>query len=228
MFTNALIAPHDITALIRDTEVHERALFSLAPPPVPSKAQVQQLTSSFTGSAGSATKPSISSATSRAPKPQTAVAAVLGGDLFRRIRSAGVQSHSYGSTMAKEKGDLDVDVLLEGAEKLCNVYPISNANERIAQMRERYEQLATNIAHYEDRVARNAMQLDTMYQRKGYERIDVDEEDITAEPIITHAPIMTKEDLVNEEQEIRELEQRKRGLEDRVTGMERDLGGLMR
>jgi hypothetical protein len=39
---------------------------------------------------------------------------------------------------------------------------------------------------------------------------------------------MTKEDLMREEEEIRELERKKRGLEDRVTGMERDLGGLMR
>jgi hypothetical protein len=39
---------------------------------------------------------------------------------------------------------------------------------------------------------------------------------------------MTKEDLMREEEEIRELENKKRGLEDRVTGMERDLGGLMR
>ena len=39
---------------------------------------------------------------------------------------------------------------------------------------------------------------------------------------------LTKEDLEREEEEIKELERKKRGLEDRVTGMERDLGGLMR
>ncbi|KFY34136.1 hypothetical protein V495_08206, partial [Pseudogymnoascus sp. VKM F-4514 (FW-929)] len=33
IFTNALLASHDITALIRDTEPHERALFSVPPPP---------------------------------------------------------------------------------------------------------------------------------------------------------------------------------------------------
>lgn len=38
-------------------------------------------------------------------------------------------------------------------------------------------------------------------------------------------------DVVNmrqEEKEIKELEKKKRGLEDRVSGMERDLGGLLR
>ena len=39
---------------------------------------------------------------------------------------------------------------------------------------------------------------------------------------------ITLEDLEREEEEIKELESRKRMLEDRVTGMERDLGGLLR
>ena len=38
----------------------------------------------------------------------------------------------------------------------------------------------------------------------------------------------TLEDLEREEEEIKELENRKRMLEDRVSGMERDLGGLLR
>ena len=42
------------------------------------------------------------------------------------------------------------------------------------------------------------------------------------------AVLLTREDMENEEQEIRELERKKRGLEERVEGMGRDLGGLMR
>ena len=38
----------------------------------------------------------------------------------------------------------------------------------------------------------------------------------------------TEADLRQEEEEIRELEKRKAALETRVTGMERDLGGLLR
>ncbi len=39
---------------------------------------------------------------------------------------------------------------------------------------------------------------------------------------------VTEEDLEKEQEEIYELERKKRGLEDRVSGMERDLGGLLR
>ena len=39
---------------------------------------------------------------------------------------------------------------------------------------------------------------------------------------------VSPEDLKWEEDEIRELEKKKRALEDRVSGMERDLGGLSR
>ena len=39
---------------------------------------------------------------------------------------------------------------------------------------------------------------------------------------------VTEEDLMREDEEIRELEKKKRTLEDRVSGMERDLGGLLR
>ena len=39
---------------------------------------------------------------------------------------------------------------------------------------------------------------------------------------------ISTEDLWREEEEIRDLENKKRALEDRVSGMERDLGGLLR
>lgn len=39
---------------------------------------------------------------------------------------------------------------------------------------------------------------------------------------------ITVEQLEREEQEIRDLERKKQTLEDRVSGMERDLGGLLR
>ncbi|KAG9549727.1 DASH complex, subunit Spc34, partial [Aureobasidium melanogenum] len=141
-FTNALLTHHDITALIRDTEQHERALFSIAPPPVPSKSQIQQISSTFTTSASR----SISTSnTQRPPRRHTAVAAVLGGDLYRKTRT--------GHSGKQSKGDIDVELLLRGAEKLCRVYPIPGAFDRIGELRNRYAQLSANIAHYEERVA---------------------------------------------------------------------------
>lgn len=123
-FTNALLAPHDITALIRDTEPHERALFSIAPPPVPSKTQVQQFTSTLSSAVNSnQPRPALPPAAARPPRRHTAVAAVLGGDVYRRTRKGDTaeQNNRYGSSRTGEKADLDVELLLHGAEKLCNV-----------------------------------------------------------------------------------------------------------
>jgi hypothetical protein len=118
IFTNALISGnHDITALIRDTEQHERALFHLAPPPLPKTGAGSDFTASTGGGAmygvdwgrGAADRRKTGYA-ARQPKNK-AVAAVLGGDLFQATRG-GVE---------KKKGELDVEVLLRGAEKLAAV-----------------------------------------------------------------------------------------------------------
>ncbi len=112
MFTNALLTNHDITSLIRDTEQHERALFHLAPPPLPKTGS-----SNFAESVGGASMLPPSTArrqtayAARQPKNK-AVAAVLGGDLYQRTR---------GTEAGRQKGELDVEVLLKGAEKLAAV-----------------------------------------------------------------------------------------------------------
>ncbi|KAK3672189.1 hypothetical protein LTR78_007942 [Recurvomyces mirabilis] len=234
IFTNALLANHDITALIRDTEAHERALFHLAPPAITAKAA--DFTASVASLAPTASTAAARRATTygaaRQPKSR-AVAAVLGGDLFKQTRD-GTNNNSVG----RQKGEVDVDVLLEGAEKLAAVYPIPGATDRIAELRQRHQQLLANIAHYEDRVSRNTQELQLMNRptsRTGYGREDDGHEvetgnlamDVDQGASSTTVPL-TKDDLRQEEEEIRELERKKRGLEERVTGMERDLGGLAR
>lgn len=61
----------------------------------------------------------------RAPRRNTAVAAVLGGDLVEQIKRGGGGGPGtglgYGGHEARERGEIDVDVLLRGAEKLCAV-----------------------------------------------------------------------------------------------------------
>jgi hypothetical protein len=205
IFTNALLSAHDITALIRDTEAHERALFHLAPPPLPTRNSNSDFASTATSST---TQPSNRRATvyggPRQPKNK-AVAAVLGGDLYNKTRAP---------ETTRQKGDINVEALLQGAEKLAAVYPIPGANERISQLSRRYHQLAANIQHYEGRVALQSRELERMHRQP------IDEGQYVAP--------MTQEDMMREEEEIRELESKKRSLEARVTGMERDLGGLMR
>ena len=230
-FTNALLSPnHDITALIRDTEQHERALFHLAPPPLPTKPS--DITASTTAGA-STTAPSAAGARrgtvyagQRAQPKSRAVAAVLGGDLYAKTRREGAN--------VRAEGEVDVGVLLEGAERLCGVYPIPDAAEKIASLRRRHEQLAERIAHYEDRVARNQQELQMMNRGTSFgdagledeeeEGMDAGEGGGGAEAGL----LVTREDLLREEDEIRELERKKAGLMERVEGMGRDLGGLMR
>ena len=58
-----------------------------------------------------------------ASRRNTAVATVLGGDLVERIRRGGGGMVGTGSrgVMGEEKSEVDVEVLLEGAERLCTV-----------------------------------------------------------------------------------------------------------
>lgn len=129
IFTNALLQPHDITDLIRDTELHERALFSVPPPPPPVKAQdpsasVSRRNTTFDFSGGSNITGGGPNAV-RAPRRNTAVSAVLGTDLVDKIRRGGGggvgTGLGYRTFDTRDRQDIDVEVLLEGAEKLCAV-----------------------------------------------------------------------------------------------------------
>jgi chromosome segregation ATPase len=98
--------------------------------------------------------------------------------------------------------------------------PVAGAQEKIATLRYRHELISGSIAQLEDRVARNTAELEQMSQSYGEEYGDYDNP-TTATLEVTDA------DIEREMEEIRELERRKRALEARVSGMERDLGGLI-
>lgn len=121
MFTNAMLHNQDITTLIRDTESHERALFSLIPP------ENERLTRSSADSTARRKTAFNASEESneykgsfQAPRRGTAVAAVLGGDLQRRIRSElGQGARETRGQRETQKDSFDVELLLQGAERLC-------------------------------------------------------------------------------------------------------------
>ena len=131
IFTNALLQPHDITALIRDTELHERALFSVPPPPPTPKAQDPSTSknmrnTTFNINGGGSTGITGGGANEvRAPKRNTAVAAVLGTELVEKIRRGGGGGAGTGLGYrpfdGNNKNEVDVETLLEGAEKLLGV-----------------------------------------------------------------------------------------------------------
>lgn len=107
-----MLRSHDITALIRDTEAHERALFTFTPPDpqtvgFPHRSTVHGL---------NATAEPYANGTGlmRSQKQGSAVATLLGGELGEQIRKEGAKE-------SKERGEVDVNLLLNGAEKLCGV-----------------------------------------------------------------------------------------------------------
>lgn len=173
---------------------------------------------------------------SAAPQPRrhTAVAAVLGPHLHESLRRGAA---------AGAKGDVDLEVLLSGAEKLCGVYEPPGARERIAAQRRRYRQQADTLAYYEKKVAEQAERLERMGRGKGSRQFededdeddgqaeeekedvdDDDEEDDEDDP----DEILTEDDLRREEEEVKELDRKKRELQERIRTMDKDLGGLLR
>lgn len=107
--STALIRSTDIVSLIRDTDAHERALFT-----VPSSTSISTTTT--------AAQNDKKGRASIAPRRNTAVYSVLGGDMVERLRRGGAGGVGRGvGGIPIAGGDVDVEVLLMGAERLGGV-----------------------------------------------------------------------------------------------------------
>ncbi|RMZ85364.1 hypothetical protein DV737_g803, partial [Chaetothyriales sp. CBS 132003] len=179
IFTNALLGAHEITALIRDTEPHERSLFSLDPSPAP-------------------------------PAQQSAVARVLGPDMLADIRRS-----------TRGRG-VDVAVLLSGAQKLCEAYAVAGVPQRIRAISTRHQRIAASVEEHEEKVLQLQSKLNRLHAGEADAGND-DADDAVAGPTVAARP----HDMDALEAEVAELEARKRRLEERVAGMDADLGGLL-
>jgi hypothetical protein len=145
------------------------------------------------------------------PRRNTAVATVLGTELHNEVRKTeGV------------KGEIDIEVLLRGVEKLNAVYEVRGVLERVHHIRSRYGRLKDSVDFYERKSQRLGRELEGINRGERWNGEEEEEGEVVEEVEVTD------EDLRREEEEIRELERRKRELEERVSGMERDLGGLLR
>lgn len=226
IFTNALLSNHDITSLIRDTEAHERALFSVPPPPPPqvvvpkkeaapepTKAPAKRRQTVFNVAGGEVTTGPPSA---RRPRQHTAVVAVLGGDLHAQIAGG-----RRGNAEDGAKGDVDVEVLLMGAEKLCTVYPQPRAMDRIPALRQEYAHQNDTEAYYEAKVAEQSEALARMNKDHLFQDDEEDEVEQTHQ-----GDVWTDEELRREEEEVRELERKKRALQERLRDLNEDAKGL--
>lgn len=156
---------------------------------------------------------------------------MLGGDLHAKITrrapaSARVQGAGGGA-------DVDIEVLLQGAEKLCNVYPLPGALERISELRQKWANQSNTLAYYEAKVAEQAERLVRMNKRPDGFGDEAEEEEAGdeegEEPVNNGVmdSLMTEEDLRREEEEVRELDKKKKELQERLRAMDKDLGGLL-
>lgn len=210
-FTNALLHNQEITALIRDTEPHERGLFSVDPTIRHSNGQARANNHAHDTASRRRT-------TQLGGQGQSsAVARVLGNDMLRKIQSSNRDS-------SRGRG-VDIEVLLQGAEKLCATFDVAGTTERVATLRDRHKQITTSIKYYEGKMSKQQSSLNRLDQT------DIDDQANTdgLEHGNSHSEAsqgVTGEDIEAEEEAIRELEDRKKTLESRVLGMEQDLGRL--
>lgn len=126
---------------------------------------------------------------------------------------------------------MDVEILLRSAEKLCGVYPLPGALERIPAQRSKYAHSRSTLAYYEAKVSEQAEALGRMNKDHWRDEEDDDDDEDEGENGDgggdVEGEIITEEDLSREEDEVRELEKKKKELQERLRAMEKDLGGLM-
>ncbi|KAL8909278.1 MAG: hypothetical protein Q9207_000288 [Kuettlingeria erythrocarpa] len=112
-FANALLRSHDITALIRDTEAHERALFRVAPPDSTSFPSHPRRSIVY-GSKLNHDKLASGTAFLQSRRQYSSVATLLGVELGEQLRNEAIHT-------GKERGEIDVELLLQGAERLSGI-----------------------------------------------------------------------------------------------------------
>lgn len=210
-FTNALLHNQEITALIRDTEPHERGLFSVDPTIRHSNGQARASNYAHENASRRRTIQFGGQGQS------SAIARVLGNDMLRKIQSSNRDS-------SRGRG-VDIEVLLQGAEKLCAAFDVAGTTERVATLRDRHNQIVSSIKYYEGKMSKQQPSLNRLDQTDNEDQADAE----GLEHGNLHSEVsqkVTDEDLEAEEEAIRELEARKKTLESRVLGMEKDLGRL--
>ncbi|GAO48170.1 hypothetical protein G7K_2350-t1 [Saitoella complicata NRRL Y-17804] len=96
----------------------------------------------------------------------------------------------------------EADILLRAAEKLVKIYPMPEASQRIASLEGKYSQLTYSISKLEAIVEEQRARLDILAQTHADYSSSFDDD----------APRelagITEEDLLREEEEIRQLEER--------------------
>lgn len=103
--------------------------------------------------------------------------------------------------------------------------------ERVSKLRARHKKVKGSLNYYEGLVAEQNQQLKQMNRpsSRASRHSEYGDEDDEAPPSTSADELpITIEELRREKESVRELEAKKRTLEERVSGMEKDLGGILR
>lgn len=155
------------------------------------------------------------------PVKQSAITRLLGNEMLSEIRRSS-------SNNARARDGVNVEVLLRGAEKLCEVYAVADAQEKIQALRDRHLEVSASVSALETKVSKQQSLLDRRNKGMGSDEVSNDDESQYEPAPNDETAIFTEKDFLLEEEEIRELEAKKKALEERVEGIQRDLGGLLR
>lgn len=112
--------------------------------------------------------------------------------------------------------------------KLIWFSPLPGVLDRIAALRARHEKITASIAQYERSTADQSEQLRKMSRSTSFAADDMDDEQHEGRASTVGAQRLTQDDLKREEDLVKELERRKKVLEERVDGMKKDIGGILR
>lgn len=131
------------------------------------------------------------------------------------------------SNTARSRDSVNVEALLQGAERLSQIYAVAGANEKVRALRSCYREISASISVLEEQVyeQQSLLERDNIGHDPdgGRDAKGSDTQTATNEEVMG----LTDHDFQSEEDEIRGLEARKRALENRVAGLEKDLGGLL-
>jgi vacuolar-type H+-ATPase subunit I/STV1 len=115
----------------------------------------------------------------------------------------------------------------QGTKSLTSRSPIPGAADQIATLWQRHRRLETSLQHYETQIAEQAAQLSKLNKSRDYGSDYQSDGDVDA-PEPPAFEEFTQADMRQEEEEIQELERKKRSLEERVSNMEKDISGVTR
>ena len=107
--------------------------------------------------------------------------------------------------------------------------PIEGASGHLASLQTRYDNIVSSIASYEAKVAEQTAQLERINRSKANKKDrSMAMHGVGRQTVMPKRKKVSADNIQTEETELKDLKERKRTLEDRISGMERDLGGLSR